>query len=194
MFDLLLLLVLPYIVSKPRTIRVPVKASEFKLNCSSIGNPLNRMVWFFKKSSETESHSNETTRPKTRLHHRHITISHRKLASKAKRIGHKSATKKSEEGSKELSNGFHGNHLDQDALTRKPSTTTSKAPPEWVNLNSIGYYAPFEKSNSSSGGLRLALSKYQIYEKVFPNNQISSILIIRVSFSSYTSSLALHAI
>ena len=156
---------------------MPVKASEFKLNCSSIGNPLNRMVWFFKKS-ETESRSNDSKPASNHKSHpdqRHITVSHRKQANKAKRVGHKSAKKKSQEASKELfMASYNGNLRDHD--------TTSRAPPEWVNLNSVGYYAPFDKSNSSSGGLRLALSKYQIYEKVFPNNQISSILIIRVSF------------
>ena len=53
----------------------------------------------------------------------------------------------------------------------------------WTLINSMASFfdaAAFTLNTTASAIAKLSLSKYQIYERMFPHNQINSILIIKV--------------
>ena len=129
----------PYIKTKSRAYRVPLRTPEVKLHCVITANPRAAISWMFLPRNFSEfSLRNKKNIPSTTASYNYNWIMLNSFAT--------------------YSFKAYPNHKE----TKHDETTTNN------------------NNNSQSHLQMLPISKYQIYEKVYNDNQIDSVLIIKV--------------
>ena len=146
-----------------------------------MSNPLSKVYWLFKPSVNGTMKVNST----------HGLLLSRNKKSNRNKIARLSRRKSKKNLSSSANNEdeIRNNESSNDAIIRSRNGYAfidykNLEKNSWILLNPISYYMNKSNNNLSTSTFpsKITLSKYQIYEKILKNNQINSILVIKVRF------------